>query len=147
MQDTRRLATELLQLLPDLKNMLIRKFDGHERQLTLIQLGALGFFLNEPRTISELATARQISLQTASEMVGNLADQGLVERIRSVDDRRKWMVQVTDTGTTTFHQENTLVADIVTSQLTRLSDDEVAALHIALPALHRIFSEGDHSQS
>lgn len=147
MDDSRLLATELLQLLPGLKNMLIRKFDGYERQLTLIQVGTLGYFLNEPGTISDLATARQISLQSASELVGILAHQGLVERIRSVEDRRKWLVQVTDAGKTIYHQENDLVVDIVTGQLTGLSDEEVAALRIALPALHRLFSDDDCSPS
>lgn len=83
---------------------IIRAIDLHSRQisirykLTLPQLACMRHLLTGPCNPSDLARAVFLSQPTVTGILDRLEARGLVERQRSVVDRRKVSVGLTDEG-------------------------------------------------
>ena len=72
---------------------------AHHSDLTGPQLSILRRLADEgPARISHIAEAEGVRMPTASNTVNQLEKRGLVQRIRSEDDRRGVSVETTDLG-------------------------------------------------
>lgn len=97
----------------------------------------------QPLSVGELASRMQISLATASQLVSELADLGLVRRIEDPADRRRTLIEVSG--------EHRKLVDLVLdlrlrpldAALSRLSADEIAGLCHGLQRLSAELEAGD----
>ncbi len=110
--------------------------------LTPTQLAVLGSLIREgPRQLSELATAEHINPTLLSRVVGRLEDDGLVRREAQEQDRRSYLVTITESGRalsdTIRHDRCTELAE----RLAQLDADQVRALFAALSALEALADE------
>lgn len=78
---------------------------AEQSDLTGPQLSLLSRLQTQgPMRINQLATAEGIRMPTASNLLHNLEDRGLVERIRDPKDRRGVQVQLTAAGINELHR-------------------------------------------
>ncbi len=107
--------------------------------LTPSQISALAT-LEElgPLRISALATVESVGAPVATRVVATLEELGLIGRTVDVDDKRAWLVELTDLGRATLATvwgERTVG---LSSRIDRLSSAERSKLEAALPALEKI---------
>ena len=107
--------------------------------LTPSQLSAMAT-LEElgPLRISALATVESVGAPVATRVVATLEELHLLERTVDVDDKRAWLVELTDLGRETLATvwgERTVG---LSSRIDRLSPAERSKLEAALPALEKI---------
>jgi DNA-binding MarR family transcriptional regulator len=110
--------------------------------LTPTQLAVLGALLRDgPRQLTELAALERINPTLLSRVVGRLEEDGLVRRAPQEQDRRAYVVSITDRGRSLAegirHDRCRALAERV-SRLDRASAD---ALYAALPALEALADE------
>jgi DNA-binding MarR family transcriptional regulator len=111
--------------------------------LTPSQLSALAT-LEElgPLRISALATVESVGAPVATRVVATLEELRLIERTVDADDKRAWLVELTDLGRETLAAvwgERTVG---LSSRIDRLSPAERIKLEAALPALEKIARDG-----
>lgn len=93
------MVEEIVELLPAIGRGLYATVmdDPEMHSLTLPQVKALIFLYdNGDRSMTELAVGLAVSLPSASELVDRLVDQGLVERMTDLADRRRVLVSLTE---------------------------------------------------
>jgi DNA-binding MarR family transcriptional regulator len=94
-----------------------------------------------PRQLTELAAAERINPTLLSRVVGRLEDDGLVSRSAQEQDRRAYLVSITDKGrelTAGIRHDRCLA---LAEQLAHLNSDHLDALFTALPALEALAEE------
>jgi DNA-binding MarR family transcriptional regulator len=134
-------AQELLAVLPLLNRLVaaeVRREAGDET--TMPQFRVLTHLADGPLTVSGLARRRRVSLQSMGELVQVLVERGWVTRVPDPNDRRQQHLTLTDRGRQ--HHEGVqqrMMAQLM-PMLARLDAQEMAAVQIALPALHRLFA-------
>ena len=108
-------------------------------KVTTEQYGVLTF-VHERGSISmsELAVARNVALNTATALVDRLVAAGLVERRGDPDDRRVVRVAVTARGVALIERLRTVRRAAIRRMLDELSDQEIDQVLAALPALARL---------
>jgi DNA-binding MarR family transcriptional regulator len=110
--------------------------------LTPTQLAVLGALMREgPRQLTELAAAERINPTLLSRVVGRLEEEGLVSRSAQEQDRRAYLVSITDKGrelTAGIRHDRCLA---LAQQLAHLDSDHLDALFAALPALEALAEE------
>jgi DNA-binding MarR family transcriptional regulator len=108
---TPELAThELLHVLPLLNSMIgaeMRAAAGEET--TMPQFRVLAQLSEAPRTLSALAKARRVSLQSMSVLVQSLVERGWIERLPDPSDRRQQQLQLTRRGQTHYQRAQTRI--------------------------------------
>jgi DNA-binding MarR family transcriptional regulator len=110
----------------------------HRGELSLIHLNVLTLLdVNGPMPMSRLAEALDVSVASATGIVGRMEERGFVERRHDVADRRVVLVTATDAAADVFRDIDQHRRDGLRRLLGRLSDDEIAGLldgHRALRA-------------
>lgn len=89
-------------------------------------------------TMTELASGRGIALNTATSLVDRLVTAGLVERRGDATDRRVVRVAITHKGARLVEQLRALRGRVTRQMLDELTDEEVASILGAMPALARL---------
>ena len=134
-------AQELLAVLPLLTRLVaaeVRREAGDET--TMPQFRVLTHLAEGPLTVSGLARRRRVSLQAMGELVQLLVERGWVARAPDPNDRRQQLLILTEHGRRHYEGVQTRVMAQIVPLLARLDAREMAAVRIALPALHRIFA-------
>jgi DNA-binding MarR family transcriptional regulator len=136
--DSARLASDLRVVL----GQLMRRLRA-EHRFSLSHGAVLGRLDREgPRSVSELATAERIRPQSMAQTVSDLEADGLVARRPDPDDRRRAMVELTDSGRAVLaadrRQREGWLAQAIAEGL---SEDEQQVLAEAV-ALLRHLAEG-----
>ena len=85
--------------------------------------------------MSDLAEALDVSVASATGIVGRMERRGLVERGRTDDDRRVIMVSLTPTGSVVFGDMRANRRDRLAALIERLSDAERAGFLAGLRAM------------
>ena len=93
---------------------------------------------NERMSVSELADRLSISLATASQLVSDLADLGLVERVEDPADRRRTLIEVSTRHRPLIDKVLNLRLRPLDDALGRLTPDERSGL---CRGLQRLASE------
>ena len=114
----------------------------HAGELTYAQYGLL-FALSdgEARSSRELALAADVSPATAAEMLDGLAAGGLVERERSLDDKRIVLTSLTHRGQALVEQRRATYEPRWRAALAEFSQDELISATRVLDALRGMFDE------
>lgn len=96
-------------------------------------------------TSSELGAALGIKRANVAPLVAELADEGLVERRRSLVDRRRIGLHVTDAGRDAMRHGQRLVADHEARMVSPLSPAELATLRDLLGRIVDRFDQDRHA--
>jgi DNA-binding MarR family transcriptional regulator len=104
-------------------------FDERLGSLTLYQLEAVSHLQRAPHSMSELATALDISESSATSLVDRLVRAGVAERARVEEDRRKVIVTLTASSHELIEQFRESRVHRVADVLEVLDDKELAELY------------------
>jgi DNA-binding MarR family transcriptional regulator len=108
----------------------------HRGALSLIHLNVLSVIEAEgPLSMSQLATALDVSDASATGIVDRMERRGLVERQHATDDRRQVRVHATDAGRSVFTGLHELRRAHLSRVLTELSDAELSAFLTGIRAI------------
>jgi DNA-binding MarR family transcriptional regulator len=134
-------AQELLAVLPLLTRLVaaeVRREAGDET--TMPQFRVLTYLAAGPLTVSSLARRRRVSLQAMGELAQMLVARGWVARAPDPNDRRQQLLLLTEHGQQHYEAMQARVMAQIVPLLARLEAPEMAAVRVALPALHRVFA-------
>jgi DNA-binding MarR family transcriptional regulator len=107
--------------------------------LTPTQLAVLGALLRAgPRQLTELAAAERINPTLLSRVVGRLEEDGLVHRSAQEQDRRAYLVSITDKGRSLAEGLRHERCSDLAQHLASLDPVQVSALFDALPGLEAL---------
>jgi DNA-binding MarR family transcriptional regulator len=141
-------TTELLAILPMLNRIVaweVRREVGEDT--TMPQYRVLTHLAETPMTLSTLAKKRFVSLQSMGELVQTLVERGWVVRTPDPNDRRQHWLQTSEAGRLHLERAQEQMIRRLAPTMERLGADEMAAIQIALPALHRVLLEMKESES
>jgi DNA-binding MarR family transcriptional regulator len=117
-------------------------------ELSYAQFGLLfGLCDGEPKSSRELAFAADISPATAAEMLDALAAAGLVERIRSQEDKRIVLTSLTERGMALIEERRARYEPRWQAALEQFSDEELTTAASVLDALRQMFDALAESES
>jgi DNA-binding MarR family transcriptional regulator len=88
--------------------------------------------------LTDLAASEGVSQPSMTALVGRLADAGLVQRGTDPGDRRAVLIALTPAGAELLDHRRQARAQRLAGPLDGLTDDDVAAITAALPALGRL---------
>jgi DNA-binding MarR family transcriptional regulator len=115
--------------------------------LSLIHLHVLTILeADGPLQMSHLAETLDVSVASATGIIGRMEERGLVERHHDELDRRVVIVRPTAAGVAVFRDMAAERRRHLTDMLARLTDEELAALLIGLRAIRaaRVAHPADH---
>lgn len=137
-----RARAELAEVLPHLCRRLVGAMPYEVAGLPRVtpeQFGLLGVLRERgPLSMSEVAIARGVALNTATSLVDRLVGAALVERSSHPADRRIVKVAVTLKGQALVERLRVARHNAVRRLLEDLSDQEVEQVLAAMPALGRL---------
>lgn len=124
----------------------LRRLRGREShrpgELSYAQYGLLfGLWDGVPRSLRELATAADVSPATAAEMLDSLAASGLVDRIRSADDKRVVLTSLTQRGRALIDERRAHYEPRWRRALKQFSDEELLTAASVLDEVRAMFDE------
>ncbi len=141
-------AREMLAVLPFLNRMIAAEL--HEEageETTMPQFRVLGYLDEKPQTLSAIARQRRVSLQSAGELVQALIERGWIVRTPDPDDRRQSLLSLTALGQARYQHAWERMMRRLTPFMQQLTETEMDAVRLALPALHRVLSgESEHDR-
>jgi DNA-binding MarR family transcriptional regulator len=133
-------AQELLAVLPLLTRLVAAEVRRDGDETTMPQFRVLTHLAEGPLTVSGLARRRRVSLQAMGELVQLLVARGWIARAPDPNDRRQQLLILTKHGRQYHESMQTRVMAQIVPLLARLDAEEMAAVQVALPALHRVFA-------
>jgi DNA-binding MarR family transcriptional regulator len=137
-------ARELLALLPIINRIMVadlRQEVGEET--TMPQFRVLAYLLDDPLTLSDIARRRRVSLQAAGELIQTLVDRGWIKRVQDPSDRRQMLLHLTKEGQEQYQRAHGRMLAHLIPFMEMLSEDEISAVKVALPALQRVLSRDE----
>jgi DNA-binding MarR family transcriptional regulator len=108
------------------------------RQATLLWLVKR----NPGLSLAELAAEEGISPPALSGHVDRLERAGLIERVRSPEDRRRVGLRLTEEGTRLLRRIRARRTTWLTERLRALEPAELEAIEEAVPALRKLLGDG-----
>jgi DNA-binding MarR family transcriptional regulator len=112
-------------------------------ELTQSRLSALVSIERDgPITLGDLAAIEQVQPPSMTRIVASLEDLGLARREVDPGDRRVARVRITPEGGRRLSRFRNRKDAFVAMRVARLTDEERAALAIALPVLEQLLDEG-----
>jgi DNA-binding MarR family transcriptional regulator len=131
--ETSTLASELEPRIVGLFAMLLR---GTPQRLSLTSAATLGTLRDEgPQRVTALAERQAVAQPTMTRLLCTLEQRGLVRRLPDPHDGRACLVSVTEAGLATLAERSDARAALLQERIARLSDEQLRALHGALPAI------------
>ncbi|MBC7812168.1 MAG: MarR family transcriptional regulator [Burkholderiales bacterium] len=136
------LSEELVKAFP----MLGRQIAAHLRatgdeETTLMQVGVLNQIKERSTTASELAKMRRVSLQSVSVLVQGMVERGWIIRAPDPTDRRQFLLQITPEGVAKADTTHNQIVGFLMELLADVTEEEIAAAQIFLPALRRMLTQ------
>ena len=95
-----------------------------------------------PMRLAELSHLEQVSAPSTTRLVAELESQGLVSRRPDPVDGRAILISVTPKGTDTVLRARSARGAMIEEMFSQLSEDEIAAITAALPALEKANDAG-----
>lgn len=93
------------------------------------------------RNMSSVAKALDITTGTLTISVNSLVKKGLVDRVRSENDRRVVLVSLTELGREAFRRHEEFHKQMVDDITSELSEEEAYSLAVALNKLNIFFEK------
>lgn len=131
---------KLILLLPTLQKRLVRPLEIELKPcLSILQYNALLIMKNnETLTMSELSNKMFISKQQLTPMIDKLIDNGLVERIPNMKDRRIINVKLTEGGYEFLRSSKTEMTKSLKKRMEVFDENEVTTLLKAINDIYDI---------
>lgn len=127
-------ASELRTVL----GQLVRRLRA-EHRFSLSQGAVLGRLDREGGgSVSDLAVAERMRPQSMAQTVIDLESDGLVQRRPDPDDRRRWLVELTERGRTVLEADRRHREGWLAVAIAGLSAEEQVLLHDAVRLLRRL---------
>lgn len=101
--------------------------------------------LAQPKRIGQLADELQVLRSTMTATADRLEQQGYIERIRDPDDRRAWILALTEKG----HDIQRMVfedAEAIFREITQLSDKDMKTLDALLKKIRTNMTTSGYSK-
>ncbi|SFV06417.1 MarR family winged helix-turn-helix transcriptional regulator [Pseudoduganella namucuonensis] len=117
----------------------------HVRQcgLTHAQFDIIATLGNTPgMPYKELGDKTLITKGTLTGVIERLEQKGLVERERSLDDKRSWFIRLTPRGEQLFREVFPRVVSLGAAVFSGYGDDDFAALEKTLSGLKQVITAG-----
>src|ERR1700678_1605519 len=109
------------------------------RELSLTSASTLATLERSgPRRITDLAVIEGVTQPAMTVLVRVLEESGMVERRADPTDKRVALVAVTEAGVSYVRSRRKAGADAFVQLIDKLTDDEVATLIAAIPALEHL---------
>ena len=96
----------------------------------------------EGMSYKELGDKTLITKGTMTGVIERLEQKGLVERVRSLDDKRSWFIRLSPQGEQVFREVFPKVTSRGGEVFAAYSDDDFAALEKVLSGLKQVISAG-----
>lgn len=97
--------------------------------------------IDAARNMSAVAKSLGVTTGTLTISVNSLVKKGLVDRVRSEEDRRVVLVSLTDLGKEAFLKHEVFHKQMIASITSELDDNEIDTLAVALSKLKSYFEE------
>jgi DNA-binding MarR family transcriptional regulator len=134
--------TDIAPLAQDLRvvvGQLIRRLRSERNLFPLNQAAVLGRLDREgPGSVSDLATAERVRPQSMAQTVGDLEDEGMVERRPDPDDRRRALVSLTAAGRSRIEADRAAREGWLVKALEELSESDRETIERAIGILGRL---------
>ena len=141
MTGTRNEVAELASMLRPALLRLVRSIRHQRAELsvTLTQLSAMATLEKcGPMSPGELASSERVQPPSMTKVLASLEELGYVRRAPHPTDRRQAIIALTDTGRELLETERRARDLWLTLQISRLDDDERAAIQAVIPVLDRL---------
>lgn len=106
------------------------------------RFSVLAKLVDQPRTLGEVAALEQVSAPTMSRTVGQLVEQGLVDRAADPDDARCVRLSLTAAGTEVVRRERAHRDAWMTARLEGLTAEERELLRRATDLIDGMLAAG-----
>lgn len=136
----RESARELLEIMPLVMRTLAAELRAAGEMPAPAHFALLATLAEHPRTLTELANLRGVSLPTMSNSISSLVQHGWVRRIESTEDRRVVMVEVTAAGRSALDRVTRSAEAHIAEALTPLDGTSRRRLQAGLGVLRRVFA-------
>lgn len=137
-----KIAKTLKKILDKIKKKMVEHFN--DRNITGPQIMVMGILSNKDNMkISELSSTIGLSNSTVSGIIDRLEKQGLVERARSVKDRRVVYVSLTPLAKNMAHKRFEKLEKNLEDILKSASTDEVEIIIKGFETLDRVIDRED----
>jgi DNA-binding MarR family transcriptional regulator len=111
----------------------------HKGSLSVVHLNVLALLESVgPIPMTQLAEELDVSVASATGIVGRMEKRGLVERRHGEEDRRLVLVHLTETGTGIFRSIDERRRGHLVRLVELLSDEERAGLLVGLRAMREV---------
>ncbi|WP_129630779.1 MarR family winged helix-turn-helix transcriptional regulator [Candidatus Oscillochloris fontis] len=137
------IAQMLLDMLPLLNRAVLTTIQVDEPDaLTMPQFRVLAHLSDGPKTVSELARRRRVTLASMGQLAQALVERGLVERRPDPQDRRQYQLSLSLAGQERYAATYALaLRQLATLLAERLSSSDLATLQTTLPLLHHALAD------
>jgi DNA-binding MarR family transcriptional regulator len=119
----------------------------HDIELSPHQRRLLSMIESRPRTLSEIADIQGVTRATATTLVTTLEARGWVARNHDVQDRRRVLVTVTDSGSAALSKAQEVVNEAMLRALDPLDDAQVARLLSGLEVVGELNSHPERAHA
>jgi len=137
------MSEEIEALLNDILALVKRKNRGlmETYGITPLQYRALKLIKDKHPTMGDLCELLYLSSSTVTELIDRLESNNLVRRIRSKEDRRVILLEITDEGISLLKNIREKKLEILSKALNLLSEDEKDEIKRSLIRLYNILKE------
>lgn len=134
---------EIEVLLNDILALVRRKNRGlmETYGITPLQYRALKIIKDENPTMGDLCDLLYLSSSTVTELIDRLESNNLVRRIRSKEDRRVILLEITDEGISLLENIREKKLEVLSKALSLLSEEEKDEIKRSLIRLYNVLKE------
>jgi DNA-binding MarR family transcriptional regulator len=136
----RESARELLEIMPLVMRTLASELRAAGEMPAPAHFALLAMLAERPRSLTELANLRGVSLPTMSNSITALVQHSWVRRTESTEDRRVVLVEVTATGRGALERVTRSAEAHIAEALTALDGTSRRRLQAGLGVLRKVFA-------
>lgn len=144
--DNRTLARQFLEIIPLVMRVVAADLRRSELTIDPAYFRLLDMLSKRAWSLSELAEKQAVSLPTMSKTISTLEERGWVERLRSSEDRRVVLVELTPAGRVALNAVHAQMLTRVAGVLEPLSAAQRQELASGLDSLRQVFSAAQPEQ-
>lgn len=131
------LLNDILALIRSRNRKLMEKYD-----ITPLQYRALKIIRDEHPTMGDLCDLLYLSSSTVTDLVDRLESNNLVKRVRSREDRRVIILEITENGISLLDNIQEKKLEVLSKALSLLDERERDEIKRALLKLYSVLKEG-----
>jgi len=134
-----KIARQIFEIIPYVMRVMKSEMRQSGPLVMPGQMRLLGMLSHRSWTVTELADRQAVSAPTMSNTITTLEERGWVTRVRSEEDRRTVLIQLTKEGMSVLEATHDRAEGLIAGLLEPLSASEQETLTEGLKILHRAF--------